>query len=137
MVIRHVYENFGNKKVGIKPIFLSVSHGFRLGKSCHTALNDIRTWELCSWFIKIEIVKFFDKVNQKRLLNILRETIDDEPIIILIQQMFNAHILFNELRSDSKKDTELLPQNSPLSSLLSNIYLHKLDEFIIKRRNEI
>lgn len=34
-----------------KPIFLAVSHGFRPSKSCHTALYDVQTWGLCSWFM--------------------------------------------------------------------------------------
>ena len=57
MVLRHVYENFCNnmpikkcknnkkakKQEVAKPFFLSASHGFRPGKSCHTALNNVQT----------------------------------------------------------------------------------------------
>jgi RNA-directed DNA polymerase len=150
MVLRHVYENFDNnmllknyknnkkakKQEGAKSSFLNVSHAFRLGKSCHTVLNDIQSWGLCNWFIKIDIRNFFDGVNQKRLLNILRETIDDEPVIGLIKQLFNINVLHNEFKSDGEEGVGV-PQGSFLSNFLGNIYLHKLDEFILKKQDEI
>ena len=69
-------------------------------------------------------------MNQKRLLNVLREKINDEPILILIQQMFNANVLFNEIYNEKNC------HDNPLSLLLINIYFHKLDEFVVKRRIE-
>jgi retron-type reverse transcriptase len=71
-------------------------------------------------------------VNEKRLLNILRENIEDEHLLSLIQQMLNAEILINELGDGAMKGAGIgIPQGNPLSPLLSNIYLHKFDEFVI------
>lgn len=118
------------KQCEAKSIFLNVSHGSRSGKSCHTALNDIRTWKSCTWFVKLDIDMFFGEVNQKRLLNILSESIDDELVMNLIQQMFN--VFSNKSISSSE-----FFQDNLFSCFLCNVYLHKLDEFIIKKRHEI
>lgn len=118
-------------KIDLKPIFLSSSHGLRTNRSCHTALNELQTWGLCSWFVKLDIKKFFDKTNEKRLLNILRENIEDEHLLSLIQQMLNAKILINELGDGAMEGAGIgIPQGNPLSPLLANIYLHKFDEFV-------
>lgn len=53
----------------------------------------------------------------------------------LIQQMFNVNILFKKLGSYSEENIGI-PEGNPLSPLLANMYLHKLDEFIIKRQDE-
>ena len=75
----------------------------------------------------MNICDFFDIVNQKRLLNILREKINDEPILILIQQMFNANVLFYKIGGEKNF------YGNPLSLFLVNLYFHKLDEFVVKR----
>jgi retron-type reverse transcriptase len=117
--------------IDLKPIFLSSNHGFRTNRSCHTALNELQTWSLCSRFVKLGIRKFFDKVNEEILLNILRENIEDKHLLSLIQQMLNAEILINELGDGAMKGAGIgIPQGNPLSPLLANIYLHKLDEFV-------
>ena len=142
MGLQHIYENCISIKTEnttkhlkkIMPIFFNVSHGSRPNRSCHSALNDIQTWEHCNWFIKVDIRRDFDKINQKRLLNILRETIQDELIMGLIQQMFNTETLLRE-SGNNKGENVKVPFENPLTHLLDNIYLHKLDEFVIKRRN--
>lgn len=75
------------------PAFQRLSHGFRPQRSCHTALRDVKTWTQVSWFIDIDIAKCFDALNQKRLLNQLRERIDDQPLFDLISRMFAAEVL--------------------------------------------
>ena len=138
MTLLYIYE--GNNiiadkdnrpKIDLKPIFLSSSHGFRTNRSCHTALNELQTWGLCSWFVKLDIKRFFNKVNEKRLLNILRETIKDEHLLSIIQQMLNSEILINKIGEGAMKGAGIgIPQGNPLSPLLANIYLHKFDEFV-------
>lgn len=107
-------------------------YSIKLGKSCHEVLNDVQSWYFCCWMIEIDIYQFFDKVNHNRLLNILRETIDDEPLLALLQQMLNQKIFFEEF---SEKNIGI-PRNNSLGRLLANVYLHKLDEFILKRKKK-
>jgi retron-type reverse transcriptase len=45
-----------------EPVFSQHSHGFRPGRSCHTALDEIRnTWTGCKWLIEVEVRGFFDR----------------------------------------------------------------------------
>ena len=70
-------------------------------------------------------------MNEAKLLNILRENIEDEHLFSLIQQMLNAKILINELGDGAMEGAGIgIPQGNPLSPLLANIYLHKLDKFV-------
>jgi len=128
----NVIPKFINKsKINLEPIFLNSNHGFRPKKSCHTALNDLNNWGFCSWFIKVDIKTFFNRIRKKRLLNIIRETIDDEHLLSLIQQMLNAEVLINEIDGEVIKKARIgIPQENLLSQLLINIYLHKIDEFV-------
>ena len=70
------------------------SHGFRPGKSCHTALiylqnNFIGT----KWFIEGDIKGFFDNINHDVLIKILQERIKDDRFIRLIRKFLNAGYL--------------------------------------------
>lgn len=71
MALEQVYE----------PVFLNVSHGFRPGKSCHTALHAISGWTGIKWFIEGDISKYFDTINQNILGNLLKKRIDDKEFI--------------------------------------------------------
>jgi Type II intron maturase/Reverse transcriptase (RNA-dependent DNA polymerase) len=141
--LRHVYEKCDYKalvknnkveklKGASKPIFFNVSHGFRPSRSCHTALNNVQTWGSCSWFIDVDILKYFDWIHWNRLINILREYIEDELIFNLIQQMFNAGMLFSGLGEGAGK----LQKNS-LSYILINVYFHIFDTFVLDKREQI
>jgi retron-type reverse transcriptase len=40
-----------------EPVFSQHSHGFRPGRSCHTALDEIRnTWTGCKWLIEVDVL---------------------------------------------------------------------------------
>jgi len=43
-----------------EPQFSDMSHGFRLERSCHTALGDIKHWRGTTWFIEGDIKGCFD-----------------------------------------------------------------------------
>jgi len=145
MTLMYIYEGcsiipkFNNKsKIYIKPIFLSSNHGFRPKKSSHTALSDIQSWKFCNWFVKIDIKKIFDKITEKRLLSIIREKIDDEYLLSLIQQIVNAKILVNKTNCNNNEKKKIkISEENPLSPLLTNIYLHKIDEFVKKKQKKI
>lgn len=64
-----------------EPLFSNFSHGFRPGKSCHTALKQIK--DICSgsiWCIEGDIKGFFDNLDHDVLLAILKQKIDDGRI---------------------------------------------------------
>ena len=114
--------------------FSPYSHGFRPGKSCHTALKQIKTkWTAIPWYIKFDISKCFDEINRNILINKLNEKIKDRRFIDMIQKMFKAEIFImgaNEKQSQIFQEKIGVPQGNILSPILSNIFFTTLDNFI-------
>ena len=111
-----------------EPSFSDLSHGFRPGRSIHSAIAQIETFRGVTWFIEGDISACFDEVDHRVLESILRERIDDERFIRLINKLLKAGYLdtdFNINRTDSGAG-----QGSVCSPVLANIYLDKLDKFM-------
>lgn len=108
-----------------EPIFSSCSHGFRQGRSCHTALDQVKsTWNGVKWLVDVDVEGFFDNIDHNILLNILRKRIDDERFLQLIEGMLKAGYVENWKTIPSFSGT---PQGGVISPILANIYLHELD----------
>ena len=74
-----------------EPVFLNESHGFRPGRSCHTALKLIKkSWTGCKWLVEVDVRGFFDNIDHDILLGLLRKRIDDDRFIGLIEGMLKA-----------------------------------------------
>ncbi len=106
------------------------SHGFRPGRGCHTALQEIQTkWTGSRWFVEGDIAKFFDTMNHEVLLAILNEKIHDNRFLRLVRHLLESGYLeewkFNKTLSGC-------PQGGVISPILSNIYLDKLDQYVEK-----
>jgi len=111
-----------------EPGFSARSHGFRKGRGCHTALREIReNWTGTTWFIEGDIRDCFGSLNQEILMEILAEKIHDQRFLRLVRNMLRAGYLedweYHETLSGC-------PQGGVVSPILSNIYLHKLDEYV-------
>jgi len=118
-----------------EPRFLSYSHGFQKGKRCHTALKDVRViFTGVKWLIKRDIEKCFDAFNQHKLINIIGKRISDQRFINLIWKLFRAGYL-EDFKTWTTSLTEV-PQGGVISPILSNIYLHELDIYIINLINK-
>jgi len=123
-VIRIILESI------YSPRFLSCSHGFQKNKRCHTALKDVRTiFTGVKWLIKRDIEKCFNSFNHHKLINILKKRISDQRFINLIWKLFQAGYL-EDFKLLSTSLTEI-PQGEVIRPILSNIYLHEFDLFII------
>nr|AYM32750.1 hypothetical protein DXG00_000009 [Termitomyces sp.] len=112
-----------------EPIFSNHSHGFRPGRSCHTALRHIRQKSNgFAWAIEGDIKGFFDHIDHKILITLLNKKIKDPRFISLIHKMLKTKVK----EEGSKETTSLIgsPQGSILSPLLSNIMLHEFDKFM-------
>jgi group II intron reverse transcriptase/maturase len=110
------------------PGFSDRSHGFRKGRGCHTALREIHnTWTGTTWFIEGDISDCFGSFDHEILLRILAENIHDQRFLRLIRHMAQAGYLEEWEYHDTLSG---IPQGGVVSPILSNIYLHKLDEFV-------
>ena len=108
-----------------EPLFHENSHGFRPGRSCHTALESLRyNWSGTKWVIQVDIAECFERIDHQRLLDILRERIQDDRFINLIRKFLKAGYLENWVYHRTYSGT---PQGSVVSPILTNVYLDKLD----------
>jgi group II intron reverse transcriptase/maturase len=111
-----------------EPRFSRHSYGFRPGRGCHTALRDVaEVWQGTTWFIEGDIADCFGSLDHDTMIAILAEHIHDNRFLRLIRNMLTAGYL-----EDWKWGSTLsgAPQGGVVSPVLSNIYLHKLDEFV-------
>ena len=104
------------------------SHGFRSGRGCHTALQEIQAkWTGVRWFVEGDIAKFFDTMGHEVLLATLGENIHDQRFLRLVRHLLQSGYLeewkFNKTLSGC-------PQGGVISPILSNIYLDKLDQYV-------
>lgn len=120
--ISDIYEN----------IFSEYSYGFRPNRSCHDAIKQALYYlnDGYEWVIDIDIEQFFDKVNHDKLIQILREQVNDSTTLNLIRKYLKAGVMENGLE---KATTTGVPQGGPLSVVCSNIYLDKLDKELEQR----
>jgi len=110
------------------PQFSDNSHGFRRGRGCHTALLDINyTWTGTTWFIEGDVSDCFGSLDHEVLLGALAEKIHDNRFLRLIRNMLKAGYLEDW---EYRETLSGCPQGGVVSPILSNIYLHKLDEFV-------
>ena len=111
-----------------EPGFSDLSHGFRKGRGCHTALRKIHVaWTGTVWFIEGDISDCFGSLDHDILLGILAEKIQDQRFLRLIRNMMKAGYFEDWEYHDTLSG---VPQGGTVSPILSNIYLHKLDEFV-------
>lgn len=118
--------------LGYDKYFSDNSYGFRPGRDCQQAIGKALEYlnEGYEWVIDLDIEKYFDTVNHDRLISILRERINDAKTLRLIRQFLRAGVMEGGLMSPSE---EGVPQGGPLSPVLSNVYLDKLDRELESR----
>jgi len=111
-----------------EPQFSDCSHGFRKGRGCHTALRKVQdTWTGTTWFIEGDISDCFGSLSHEVMLRILSGKIRDNRFLRLIRNMLKAGYL-----EDWRYHQTLsgCPQGGVVSPILSNIYLHRLDDYV-------
>src|SRR3954467_4642048 len=111
-----------------EPRFSARSHGFRPGRGCHTALDEIAsTWTGTTWFIEGDIADCFGSLDHEVLLAILGEHIHDQRFLQLVGGMLRAGYVEDWIWNATHSGA---PQGGVVSPILSNIYLDRLDTFV-------
>ena len=108
------------------------SFGFRPNRSPEQAV--IRALEYLNdgyeWIVDIDLERFFDTVNQDRLITIIGKTIKDGDVVSLIRKYLSAGVMKDGIVKATEVGT---PQGGNLSPLLSNIMLNELDKELEER----
>lgn len=112
--------------------FSEYSYGFRPNRSAHMALTQSKKYieEGYNIVVDMDLEKFFDTVNHDILMSILVDRIEDKRVLKLIRAFLNSGIMLSGVVVKKEDGT---PQGGPLSPLLSNILLDKLDKELDRR----
>src|SRR5918993_3909798 len=112
--------------------FSKSSYGFRPKRSAHQALQQCQRYidEGYKYAVDLDLEKFFDTVNQSKLVEVLARTIKDGRVISLIHRYLQAGVI---VANKFEQTAVGVPQGGPLSPLLSNIMLNELDKELERR----
>jgi RNA-directed DNA polymerase len=103
---------------------LDCAFGFRPGRSAHDAirmLDKVVDNGIANFIVEADIVSFFDSVDRKMLMAMLRERIADESLLRLVGKCLHVGVLDGEKYEEPDEGTA---QGSSLSPVLGNVYLH-------------
>lgn len=112
--------------------FSPSSYGFRPGRSAHQAVMQCLTNanEGYCYAVDMDLEKFFDTVNQSKLIEVLSRTIKDGRVVSLIHKYLRAGVM---AQGHYEETTTGVPQGGNLSPILSNIMLNEMDKELEKR----
>jgi len=112
--------------------FTANSYGFRPRRNAHQALRKCRDYitDGYKYAIDMDLEKFFDTVNQSKLIEVLSRTVKDGRVVSLIHKYLKAGVV---VRNKFEETDMGVPQGGPLSPLLSNIMLNELDKELERR----
>ena len=99
-----------------EPTFHPSSHGFRPGRSCHSAVEEAKQYleDGYEWCVDLDLEKFFDRVCHQRLMSRLAQRVGDRRLLVLIGRLLKAKIVLPDgvvIGND-----EGVPQGSPLTA---------------------
>lgn len=120
----------------IEPIleeqFSRNSFGFRPNRNQRQAVEQAKRIVESGkqYVVDIDLSKFFDRIHHDKLISQLGELIEDKRILRLIGSILRSGVMVNGIKTAT---TEGATQGSPLSPLLSNLVLDRLDKELERR----
>jgi len=117
-------------KIVLEPVFeadmLPCSFGFRPKRSVHDALQVLvdEAWRGRVWVVETDIADCFEAIPKDRLMHAVEERVCDQTILKLLRVVLDAGVMTDGTVRRSVTGT---PQGGPLSPLLCNVYLHRVD----------
>jgi RNA-directed DNA polymerase len=116
-----------------EPVFCDGSYGFRRGRSAHDALralNRVLHAGEVSFILEADIESFFDSIDRKMLMEMLRERVVDTSFLRLVGKCLHVGVLDG---SEFSAPDEGTVQGSVLSPMLGNIFLHHVLDLWFER----
>ena len=116
----------------IDPFFSENSFGFRKGRNAHQAIKLAEHYYQEGYRVVVDcdLKSYFDTIHHQRVRAYLEEFISDKVVLKLIWKFLRSGILDKDIYIET---TEGAPQGGPLSPILANVYLNKLDRELERR----
>lgn len=110
-----------------EPYFSDFSYGFRPHRRAQQAVIKLLEYlnDGYEYIVDIDLEKFFDNVNQDKLMTLVGKIIKDPDTESLISKYLKAGVMVKGEFEETNLGT---PQGGNLSPLLSNIMLNELDK---------
>ncbi|MCW5558250.1 MAG: group II intron reverse transcriptase domain-containing protein [Verrucomicrobiae bacterium] len=114
----------------LRPAFeqgaLPHSHAGRPGRGHASAMREgIRWTRNCSWWLKMDVEKFYDSIPHEMLLAMLRRRFRERRLIFLFERLISSYETGAGLG---------LPMGALTSQLFGNFYLDPVDHLIVDRK---
>ncbi len=119
----------------IEPIlerqFEECSYAYRKGRSVRQAVYRIKDFyeQGYRWVVDADIDAFFDSVDHCLLMEKLGRHVKDESVLSLVEQWVKAEVWDGAKLVTLEKG---IPQGSPVSPILANLFLDELDEAMLR-----
>jgi len=137
--------------------FISGSYSCRLEKGSHRAVSELqrmarkisKNYTGPCYVLKCDIKKFFNSVNHQRLLDILKNKIDDSDLLSLLDEIIGSFSsgfgvqpqlqLFDFRSENRERERERaafgcsgvgIPIGNLTSQLFANVYMNEFDQFV-------
>jgi RNA-directed DNA polymerase len=117
-------------KIVLEPVFEAdfapVSFGFRPKRSPHDALQVLvdESWRGRRWVVETDIASCFSAIPHEKLMQAVEERVCDQAVLKLLRAVLRAGVMED---GQVRRPLTGTPQGGPLSPLMCNVYLHRLD----------
>ncbi|MGW3473384.1 group II intron reverse transcriptase/maturase [Saccharopolyspora sp. NPDC000995] len=117
-------------KIVLEPVFeadmLPCSFGFRPRRSAHDALQVLidESWQGKRWVVETDIADCFSAIPHEKLMQAVEERVSDQGVLKLLRAMLRTGVMHE---GTVRREASGTPQGGPVSPLLCNVYLHRLD----------
>src|SRR5205085_9575757 len=117
-------------KIVLEPVFeadfLPCSFGFRPKRAAHDGLQVLldESFQGARWVVETDVADCFGAIPHSGLMSAVEERIGDRRLLGLLRAFLRAGVMQS---GSVRREVTGTPQGGPLSPLLCNVYLHRLD----------